>query len=1006
MTKKLLVILALVLGSYPILAQDKTVSGTITDASDGSPLPGVNVLVQGTTSGSQTDFDGNYTIDASEGDVLVFSFLGMKSQSVTVGSSNTINVSMEEDASQLDEVVVTALGIKRKEKTLTYAQQTVGGDELTNTRDVNFVNSISGKAAGVEIRKSSSGPGGSTKIQIRGSKSLSGDSSPLFVIDGIPMVNNRGGQPGVWNGVDQGDGLSQLNPDDIESMSILKGANAAILYGSQGANGVVVITTKSGKQGTATVQVNSGITFESVIETPELQFRYGAEGGAKESWSYTKGDYGDNYVEEYFDTGEQYFNSVSVSGGNEKTQAYFSFANTTATGITPGNKYGKNNLTFKQSTKLFNDKVKVTSNIILAQEKTDGRNRAGYYNNPLTGLYWFPRNLPFYKYKDNYKIFDAARNLDVMNWDEVIGGPDHLQSNPYWLLNEESQEDKTNRVITSLNIEYDITEHFKFQVRGNYDYAVKEFDTQRRAGGNTTTVAANGNWLYEKYDDTSTYLDGILTYNNTFGDFNITALGGATYQKTVFADGVRVNPPAAQNQLAYANEFNFNNLLGPPVQIESSPLLDRREKQSMFANVTFGYKEMLFLDLAGRNDWASTLALTGNDSYFYPSVGLTVILSEMFSMPEAISFAKIRGSFASVGNEVPYNRIFPRHKINADKSVDFNTTRPFTDAKPEIIRTSELGLDMRFFQNRLGIDFTYYDINSQDQFIEIGQPFEDYTSFFVNAGEITNKGVEITLTGKPIVGEDFNWSTAINYSRNKNTIVELHPDTQEIGQGGSEGVRVRLVEGGAASDIYGFKFQRDDQGRIILDDVSGRPLKTGERELLGNAEPDYILGWSNTLNYKNFGLNMQINGKFGGIVVSQTEALLDGYGVSERSAVARDRGYENINAVQNGSAVTQIDPFTYYDAVGGRNGIDEAHTYDRTSIRLAQLALSYNFKISQWEWLKNSSVSLIGNNLFYFYKDAPYDPELSQATGRNDAGIDNFNLPSTRTIGLNLNLTF
>lgn len=1000
MIRKLLIFLVIVFGSYPLLAQNKTVSGNVTSASDNSPLPGVNVLVQGTTTGAQTDFDGNYSIEASEGDVLLFSYLGMKSQSATVGSSNTINISMEEDAEALDEVVVTALGIKRKEKTLTYAQQTVGGEELTNTRDVNFVNSISGKAAGVEIRKSSSGPGGSTKIQIRGSKSLSGDSQPLFVIDGIPMVNNRGNQPGVWDGVDQGDGLSQLNPDDIESMSILKGANAAILYGSQGANGVVIITTKSGKEGAATVQVNSGITFESVIDTPELQFRYGSEGGTKESWSTTRGDYASDYVEDYFETGVNYFNSVSVSGGNERTQAYFSYANTTAQGITPFNDYGKNNLTFKQSTKLFNDKVKITSNILLAQEKTDNRNRTGYYNNPLTGLYWFPRDRDFQDFKNNYSVFNPARNTNEMNW--FIA--DHLQSNPFWLLNEESQEDKTNRVIGSLNLEYDINEAFKLQVRGNYDYAVKEFNNKRNAGGNTTTVPSNGRWVYEKYDDTSVYLDGILSYNKNFGDLTLSALAGGTYQKTTFGNGVAVDTGGSADGLQYANEFYFQNLL-PVVQVRST-LDSRVEKQSLFANAELGYKEMLFLDIAGRNDWASTLALTGNDSYFYPSFGLTAILTEMFDMPEAISFAKLRASYANVGNEIPYNAIFPRHSINSDGSVNFNTTKPFTDAKPEIISTTEFGLDWRFFNNRLGLDFTYYNINSQDQFIRINAPIEDFTSFFVNAGEITNKGVEITLTGKPIETEDLTWSTAFNYSKNTNEIVELHPDVQNIGQGGSEGIRVRLVEGGSISDIYAFKFQRDDQGRILLDDTNGRPLRTAERELIGNAEPDYILGWSNTVNYKDWALNVQINGKFGGHTVSQTEALLDGYGVSERSAVARDRGFEIINAVQNGSAVSQIDPFTYYDAIGGRNGIDEPHIYDRTSIRLAQLALSYNINVDQLDWLKNASISFIGNNLFFFHKDAPYDPELSQSTGRNDPGIDNFNLPSTRTYGLNLSLTF
>ena len=983
-----------------VIAQ--TITGTVSDEA-GVPIPGANVIEKGTSNGTTTDFDGNYSIEVSEGATLQFSMIGYSEKEVAVGVQTTINVSLAE-GEQLDEVVVTALGIKRAEKTLAYAQQTVGGEELTNSRDVNFVNSISGKAAGVEIRKSSSGPGGSTKIQIRGSKSLSGDSSPLFVIDGIPMVNNRGSQPGVWDGVDQGDGLSQLNPDDIESMSILKGANAAILYGSQGANGVVVITTKSGKAGTTVVKVNSGVTFETIIDLPELQYRYGSEGGTKESWSYTRGDYDSSYVDDWFETGANYFNSVSVSGGTDKTQAYFSYANTTASGITPKNKYGKNNLTFKQSTKLFNDKVTVTSNIILAQEKTDNRNRAGYYNNPLTALYWFPRDKNIDDFRgENYRTFNVNRNIYEQNWFVT----DHHQTNPYWLLNEESQDDQTNRVIASLNLEYNITEKLSFQIRGNYDYAVKEYETQRRAGGNTTTVAANGNWLYEKYDDTSTYLDGILSYTDNIGDMSITALAGSTYQKTVFGDGVRVRPNAAQNQLAYANEFNFDNLLGPPIQINST-LDSRVEKQSIFGNVTLGYKEMLFLDVAGRNDWASTLALTGNDSYFYPSIGLTAILSEMFEMPTAISFAKLRGTYARIGNEVPYNTIFPRHNINADKSIGFNTTKPFLDAKPEIITTTEIGFDFRFFSSRLGIDFTYYDINSQDQFIRINQPIEDFTRYFVNAGEITNKGVELTLTGKPIVTDDLSWNTAINYSKNKNTIVELHPDVENIGQGGSEGFRYTLVQGGSISDLYAFKFLRDDQGRIILDDTSGKPRKSATRELIGNAEPDYAIGWSNTVTYKNWALNMQINGKFGGFTVSQTEALLDGVGVSERSAAARDRGYENINAVQNGVAVTQIDPFDYYGdgGVGGRNGIDEAHIYDRTSIRLAQLSLAYNFNVEKVDWLKNASLSFIGNNLFFFHKDAPYDPELSQSTGNNEPGSDNYNLPSTRTYGLNLSLTF
>ena len=1000
---KLMFVFCLV--SMQSLQAQTTVTGTVTDSNSGVPLAGANIIEKGTSNGVSTDFDGNYSISvSSQSAILVVSYVGYTNKEVTVNNQTVINVALAEDASQLDAVVVTALGIKRAEKTLTYSQQTVGGDDLTKSKDINFVNALSGKAAGVEVRQSSSGPGGSTKIQIRGHKSASGDSSPLFVIDGVPMTNNRGSQPSGWDGVDGGDGLSALNPDDIESMSVLKGANAAILYGSEGANGVVIITTKSGKAGVTTVQVNSSMSVRSVIDTPELQYRYAAEGGAKENWSYTKGNYANNFVDDWFETGVDFINSVSVSGGNDKTQAYFSYSNTSSSGITPKNDYLKNNFTFKQSTKFFNDKVKVTSNVILSNENTSNRNRAGYYNNPLTGLYWFPRERDINEFKTNYSTFNVDRNVDVMNW--FVS--DHHQSNPYWLLNSESQEDRFKRAIANLTAEWDINEQFKFQTRFNIDYADKEYDERRRAGGNTTTVAKNGRWIYSDYTDTKSYLDGILSYTNTFGDdFTVNALAGATYQRTKYGDGVAVNSDMEDTGLQYANEFNFQNL-GPTVQVRST-LSNNVEKQSLFANFELGYKDMLFLDFAGRNDWASTLAETGNESYFYPSVGVSAIASQMFEMPDWISFLKVRASLATIGNEVPWNRITPDHRVTNSGTVETNTVKPFLDAKPELISTWEIGVDWRMFSNRLGIDFTYYNINSKDQFLEFPLESQLYTSEFINAGEIENKGVEISLSGKPIVNDNFSWSTIFNFTANKNKIIELSPSALNTGLGGTEGFDAPLIEGGSFGDIWGFKFQRDDQGRIILDDVDGSPLKTADRELLGNAEPDFSLGWSNTMNYKSWSMNIQINGKFGGIVGSQTESLLDGNGVSERSAAARDRGYENINAVQNGQPVTQIDPFTYYGegpGTGGRNGISEAYIYDRTSVRLGQLSLSYNINVDKYDWLKSASLSFIGNNLFYFYKDAPFDPEITNSTGRSQPGIENYNLPATRTTGLNLSLTF
>ncbi|MDC6362903.1 MULTISPECIES: SusC/RagA family TonB-linked outer membrane protein [Flavobacteriaceae] len=986
----------------------KTVTGTVTAASDGMPLPGVSILVQGTTNGTQTDFDGNYTIEVSQGDVLVYSYLGMLSQRITVGASNSIDIVMQEDASQLDEVVVTALGIKRQEKTLTYAQQTVKSDELTKTRDPNFMNALSGKTAGVEIKKSSSGAGGSTKILLRGNKSLSGDSSPLFVIDGIPMANNKGGQPGMWGGTDGGDGLSALNPDDIESISILRGANAAVLYGSQGANGVVLITTKSGAEGKTTVTLNSSYTFEHYLELPDLQFKYGAIGAAKESWDTTPGDYQSAYVEDFFQTGHNFFNSVSVSGGTEKTQAYFSYGNISATGITPKNKYLKNNFTFKQSTKLFDDKLTITSNVIGAFESSHNRLPAGYYLNPLTGLYFFPRNRSFYDFQNNYSVFDPVRNIDSQNW--FVS--DHHQSNPYWIINKQPQMDKRDRFIGNLTLSYDIADNLNVQARANYDYATVLKEQRHAATSNSTNVHPNGAWNYQKYEDKLLYTDIILNYNTDLSDdISLNASLGASHQETEYGVGVGVGPNGNGTGtlgLLYPNEFFFQNL---PTNVPVTSLTNGTViKEGVFLNAQFGYKEMLFLDLSGRNDWASTLALTGNESYFYPSVGVTAILSEMFTMPEAVSFAKLRGSWTQVGNEVPFNRINPQNTISANGGVDRNTTRPFVNAKPEIITSTEFGFDVRFMNNRLGLDFTYYSIKSEDQFIQVPTTSGEggFTTEFINAGEISNKGVEITLNTIPIQTQDLEWSSSFNFTSNKNEVIDIGPDDERIfNLGSSEGYYSRLVEGGRYNDLYVLKFLRDDQGRILFS--NGAPRKTDLPELIGNLDPKFSLGWNNNITFKRFSFGALINAKFGGKVFSQTESMLDGAGVSQRTADARDAGAVAVNGFDedSGTAVTSVDPETWFRAIGDRNGIGEAYVYDRTNIKLSQLSIGYNFDMSNSSLpIKAASLSFIGNNLFFLYKDAPFDPELAMSTSQTAQGLDNFNLPSTGTYGFNLKLTF
>ncbi len=999
----LVLFFALIIG---VFAQNRTLKGVVTSSEDGQPLPGVTVTVEGTTIGTITSVDGTYVLSVPpDAKYLNFSFVGMKTLQTEITSADTYDAVLEVDTKQLDEVVVTALGISRDKKTLTYASQQVSGDELLKAKGANFMEALSGKAAGLEIKKSSSGAGGSTRVLLRGFKSLGGTSEPLYVIDGIPVMNIKRGQPGMWGGTDQGDGLSQLNPDDIQSINVLKGLNASILYGSQGANGVVLITTKSGEAGKARVSLSSTTTFESVLIYPELQFDYGAVNGAKESWSDTKGGtkYTEAMMKDFFQTGNNLINSVTVSGGNNRTTAYFSYANTSSKGIVPNNTYGKNNLTFKQSTKLFNDKLTLGSNVILSTEKVKNRNAAGYYLNPLTGLYNFPRERDWQDYKENYKYFDETRNMYLQNVYVV----DHHLSNPYWIVNMQPKEEQIKRMIANVSASYDITDNLSFMARGTYDYVGFNFNEKDNAGSNVTNVSQNGRYVFSNRTDSKLYADALLKYNNTFGKLDLTAFVGSSYSKHSW-NGMGGNN--GTNNLLYPNVFSTQNY---PTNVVISEYGGETITQSVFGSVNLGYNEMFFVDLSGRNDWSSTLIGTEDGpSYFYPSVGLVAILSNVFNLPEFIPFLKIRGSSAQAAKEVPWNAIRSDHSISGSLGgINRNTRQPWTDLKPELITSNELGLEFKLFKGRLGFDFTYYNNVSTNQFLTVSLPPEEqglYQTKNINVGKIVNKGVEITLDAIPVQSTSVSWKTAFNFSKNNNEIIELDPDNPErqIQMGSSEGYRTYLEAGGSYGDMYGYKFRKNDAGQIILDENSGRPLKTQKREYLGNLEPNWILGWNNNIQVGRINISLLISGKFGGIAVSQTESMLDGWGVSKRSGEGRDKGYVEINAIQGTTPVTQISAFDLYaegGGTGGRNGIIEPYVYDRTNIRLSQLSIAYDFNVKK---IGGLSVSLVGQNLFLFYKKAPYDPELAMNTTMSSQSLDNFNLPATRTYGFNIKVTF
>jgi TonB-linked SusC/RagA family outer membrane protein len=976
----------------------RTITGRVVDEV-GMPVLGVTVVVKDTHIGVVTDPDGNYTLDVPvDASALVFSFVGMKSMEESLRNRSLLNVTMYSDNLDVEEVVVSALGLRRAEKALSYATQTIREDEISRNKDLNFINGISGKISGLEISKSAAGAGGSTKIILRGNKSLSETSEPLFVIDGIPMVNKKGGQLGMFGGSDSGDGLSQINTDDIESMTILKGANAAVLYGSQGANGVILITTKKVKKGEVQGSYSSSFLLETVMSRPQLQFEYGGVNGSAESWSYEKGKYPSSYVDDFFRTGTTLVNTLTLGGGNDKSSSYFSFSNTSIGGIMPRNQYGKYNITYKQSIKFFDDKLTVTSNVMMIQERTKNKNTAGYYLNPLTGLYMFPRDKDYSYYASNYQLFDATRNMYLQNWHVS----DHFQSNPEWIINNEPREDLTKRLISNLAAEYKLSEHLVAQFRGNYDYAIKTNEKRNKAGSNATNVHPNGSWDYQKYTDELIYGDALLTYSNNFDGLSVDALLGTSYQKSTYGLGISVS--TGLDGLKYPNEFSFQNI-ADNVQVNST-LDSRIIKEGVFGNLQLGYREKVYVDLSGRNDWASSLWGTGNDSYFYPSFGLTGILSNLMKMPSFVTFGKLRSSYTIVGNEVPFNKVEQNNTITTS-GVLYNTTKPFTNLRPEMIHSFEFGGDWRFFDGFWGIDFTLYNIKSKDQFISLPAPSgSGYTDYFVNAGKIVNSGVEISINNNLIRRSNFKWISSINFATNRNKIVKLHPDLKEpISLSDNEGYQLLIKEGGSFGDLYVHKFLRDGKGRIVLD-ANGDILKTSNREYIGNSNPKLSLGFNNTLKFKNLSLGVLINGKFGGRVISQTEAMLDGYGVSKRTAIARENGGVEINAVMpDGTEVHKMDARAYYSAIGNRDGIKEPYTYYRTNLRLAQLILSYDFTLRKIG-INSASLSFTGQNLFFIYKDAPFDPEITLNTLISDQALDNFSIPSTRTFGLNFKINF
>lgn len=997
-------------------ADNSTVRGRVVDVS-GEPLIGATIREKGGTRGTVTDIEGNFILSVPDSAVLQVSFVGYESIEVSVGGRKTLEIQLRENTVMLDNVIITALGLEKKEASLAYSIQKVKGEELTRMKEVNMITALAGKAAGVQINKNSSGIGGSAKVSLRGIRSASGDNQPLYVIDGVPMLNIGteqaysaiGGTANAGNR-DGGDGISNLNPEDVESISILKGAPAAALYGSQAANGVILITTKKGNTaGQRNIYFSTGLTFDKAFSLPKMQNCYGVS-DVVDSWGEKAYLPTSNELNDFFRTGLTSITSVSVNYGNEKIQTYFSYANTTGRGIVDKNQLTKHNINLRETAVMFNQRLKLDGNVnVMRQIVKNKPVSGGFYMNPLVGLYRFPRGEDLSYYKDNYEIYDPERKLGIQNWHTFT---EDFEQNPYWIQNRIQSKETRMRSIISLSANLRINSWLTVQARGSVDYISDKMRQKFYASTAPALCGANGRYIEMDYQETLIYGDVMAMGKRKWEDFALdVAIGGSINDKNV--NSTRYDSKNAS--LKYANVFNLANIVMNGSASIDQKIDSRRQLQSVFGTAQVGYQDKVFLDLTARNDWASTLAYTSHEKsgFFYPSAGLSFLIDKWIQLPEWISFAKLRGTYSKVGNDIPQFITNSVSHITAGGELQANDAAPFKEMEPEMTHSVEVGTEWRFFQSRLGFNLTYYRTNTHNQFFKLPALAGDmYAYRYVNAGDIQNRGWELTVDATPVLTPDFTWKTSLNFSSNRNKIKELHEELKELVYGPSSfssSYAMKLVKGGSIGDIYGKAFVRDAEGNIVYQtegDHKGLPAVEGEGNTIkvGNANPRFIMGWNHTFSYKGFSLYFLLDWRYGDKILSQTQAEMDLYGVSQVTALARDRGY----VILEGQQIDNVKGF-YKNIVGGRAGVTEYYMYDATNLRLREVSLNYTFPkkwMQKTKVLKDLQLAFVARNLCFLYKKAPFDPDLVLSTGNDNQGIEVFGMPTTRSLGFTVKCEF
>ena len=1020
-----------------ISQQDTKITGTVED--EFGPVAGASVVIKGTTNGTMTDMDGHFTLEGvKKGDIIQISFIGFATQDIPYTGQTALNVKLEEDAQKLDEVVVTALGMKRDKKALGYAMQELKGDELLSSREPNLANSLSGKVSGLQIVRSSNGVGGSSKIVLRGNNSLTGSNQPLIVVDGTPMDNFTGGVDDVWgnSGADMGNGLSDINPEDIESMTVLKGASAAALYGSRAGNGVILITTKSGKKNEGLgITVNAGITTESIFLKPDMQNSFGqgsvgaydnqsrlswgpkAEGQTVTDWMGRQVPLRtyDN-IDAFFNTGTSFNEGISFQQNIKGTSVFSSINRSDDAGITPESKLNKTNITLRATTFLDEaEKWKVDAKVNYINLNAHNRPIQGVNpSNAFNTIYNLPRSLNVADFKNSV---DEDGN---MIWWDASKNP---QENPYWVTKYRQNNDTRNRLLGNIALKYAPTNWFNVELRGGTDYYTTTKNEKVYAGGNPTPSG-----LYS--EGSETFYENNYSFLATANKDNlIDRLGGfVTFGGNLMIQR-RTKMNASAGELLVPNLFSLNNGINKPTVTSE---LIRRKMNSLYGSLQLNWDGYLFLDITARNDWSSTMS-KANRSYFYPSVSLSGVISDMVpklggQMPEWFTFAKVRASYAEVGNDLDPYQLYNNFTVGKDENGN-TTAAPGnvlydSSVRSELIKSWEAGFDIRFFNNRLGLDAAWYKTNAPRQLLNLPMdPFSGYSSRKVNAGNIQNEGVEISLNGLILDNpKGLSWNSTAQFSLNRNKIIDLYPGVTLYDIKTLDAIQIVAVQGSYYGDIYGQTFQRVEDkndpnyGKIIVGE-DGLPLITTGKSKVGNQSPDWMLGWTNSFSYKGFNLSFLVDFRIGGDLYSATASNLYTRGNAAGTVVNGERQDfivpNSVVQTPNGYTENKV-PVThqnYWERIGstGNYGLPEMYTYDATNIRLRNITLGYDFNKAM---LKNTPfqrlrLSATCNNVWMIHYNLPgIDPESVSATNTNATGFENGAAPTSRSFTFNVTVGF